>query len=64
MTAIIPGNGLRRSENSLVRIVVGFDVETFDEIRSRALAQRTSFAEQVRLLVTWGLEAAQDADPR
>jgi len=39
------------------RINVTLDDETFDEIRRRALAERTSFSEQVRLLVEWGLEA-------
>lgn len=37
------------------RIVVAFDEETFAAIRNRALAEETSFAEQVRLLVEWGL---------
>jgi len=40
----------------LRRIVIGFDDETFDAIRHRAIAQKTSFAEQVRQLVEWGLE--------
>lgn len=38
------------------QIVVRFDRETFDQIRGRAVAQHTSFAEQVRQLVEWGLE--------
>ncbi len=38
--------------------VVAFDIETFDQIRARAVSEGTSFAEQVRLLVEWGLEAA------
>ena len=36
---------------------VRFDSETFDEIRKRAIKEGTSFAEQVRILVEWGLEA-------
>lgn len=39
------------------RVVVGFDQETFQVIRDRAVKENTSFAEQVRLLVEWGLEA-------
>jgi hypothetical protein len=38
------------------RIVVQFDDETFGEIRRRAEAEGSSFAEQVRTLVEWGLE--------
>lgn len=43
----------------LRRIMVAFDEETFSQIRDRALKAQTSFAEQVRLLATWGLEAAE-----
>lgn len=39
-------------------IVVEFDVDTFAQVRERALANDTSFAEQVRTLVEWGLESA------
>jgi hypothetical protein len=39
------------------KVVCLFDDETFDAIRSRAIAKETSFAEQIRLLVEWGLEA-------
>ena len=39
------------------RINVTLDDETFDEIRKLAVAEKTSFAEQIRLLVEWGLEA-------
>ena len=39
------------------RIVVSFDEETFDAVRKLAESTGTSFAEQVRLLVEWGLEA-------
>ena len=41
----------------LKRVVCAFDEETFDQVRARAIAQNTSFAEQVRQLVDWGLEA-------
>lgn len=41
------------------QIVVRFDRATFGQIRARAVAENTSFAEQVRLLAEWGLEAAK-----
>lgn len=49
-------NGLRRG--CMSRIVVSFDDETFEQVKSQALANNRSFAEQVRLLVEWGLEVA------
>lgn len=49
-----PAKGTRRSQYRRV-IAVGFDEETFATIRARAAKERTSFAEQVRLLVEWGL---------
>lgn len=39
------------------RCVVAFDDETFAAIRLRAIRAGTSFAEQVRQLCEWGLEA-------
>jgi hypothetical protein len=33
------------------------DEETFDEIRRRAIRENTSVAQQIRLLIEWGLEA-------
>lgn len=39
------------------RVVVQFDEASFAEIRGLAKAERTSFAEQIRTLVEWGLEA-------
>jgi hypothetical protein len=41
------------------QIVVEFDDEMFAHIRARAERERTSFAEQVRLLCEWGLEDAR-----
>lgn len=53
-----PARGHTQSNQPMhKRIVVSFAAEDFDEIRERALKEGTSFAEQVRLLVTWGLEA-------
>ncbi len=42
------------------QIVCAFDHDTFDAIRARAVREGTSFAEQVRLLCEWGLEAGKD----
>ena len=44
------------SRPAVLRTVVEFDDEQFAEIRSRCVEQKTSFAEQVRILVTWALE--------
>lgn len=40
------------------RAVVIFDDETFGRIRKLAVDNDVSFAEQVRVLVEWGLEAS------
>jgi hypothetical protein len=42
---------------NLTQTVIGFDHETFATVRALAVKNGTSFAEQVRLLVEWGLEA-------
>lgn len=57
-----PGHGSTargdgRQHGDLRRIIVSFPEETFAEIRERAERERTSFAEQVRTLVEWGLES-------
>jgi hypothetical protein len=41
-----------------LRANVGFDPDTFAEIADRARREKVTFAEAVRLLVTWGLETA------
>ena len=41
-------------------IVVYLDPDVFDSIRKLAEAGDTSFGEQVRILIEWGLEAATD----
>ena len=51
--------GFVQGGQDLRRIVVSFDTETFEAIRSRADTEHTSFAEQVRTLVTWGMEEAK-----
>ncbi len=38
------------------RVTVEFDDDTFATIKARAKDHNTSFGEQVRLLVEWGLE--------
>jgi hypothetical protein len=52
------GRGSVRAPGSR-RIVVRFDDETFAAIRRRAEEADTSFAEEVRTLVEWGLEDAE-----
>jgi hypothetical protein len=42
-------------------ICVEFDDETFERIRSRALRERTSVGEQVRILCEWGFESEEQA---
>lgn len=44
------------SKGSHKRIVVAFPPDTFDTINKLAVRSSTSFAEQVRMLVEWGLE--------
>jgi hypothetical protein len=60
----LPGKGSTKRSSlaappeyaGLRRIVVAFDEETFGQIRGLAVAKQTSFAEQVRTLVEWGIE--------
>jgi len=49
-------SGHLRSPEAMPRVVVSFDPETFEQVRSRALANKTSFAEETRCLVEYGLE--------
>lgn len=64
----VPGKGSNRGGGpdgkhpylGFRRIVVAFDEETFAQVRKRAVSEKTSFAEQVRTLVEWGL---LEADP-
>jgi hypothetical protein len=41
-----------------MKIVCAFDIETWQQVRSRAKKNRVSIAEQVRRLVEMGLEDA------
>ena len=52
----IGGGSVQQGKRHQRRIVIGFDDETFSQIRRRAERERTSFAEQARLLIEWGLE--------
>lgn len=38
------------------RTVVGFDHDTFEEIRDFAINNKITFSEAIRTLVVWGLE--------
>ncbi|MCG8506197.1 MAG: hypothetical protein MI755_16455 [Sphingomonadales bacterium] len=49
--------GVRKDRK--LAVVVAFDEETFDAIRQRAISEGTSFGEQVRTLVEWGLDDAE-----
>lgn len=48
-------NGLREKTREKLRIVVGFDDETFAQIRGLAIKNDHSFGAQVRELVEFGL---------
>ncbi len=48
---------VQRGKRHQRRIVIGFDEDTFEQVRRRAATEKTSFAEQARLLIEWGLEA-------
>ena len=48
--------------NGMVGAVVYLDPETFKEVRQRAIAEKTSFGEQVRTLVEWGLLSAKGGE--
>jgi hypothetical protein len=50
----VPGRG---SVPAGRRYTIGFDDETGDQVRKLASAERVSFAEKIRQLVEWGLEA-------
>jgi hypothetical protein len=52
----VPGRG---SVPAGRRIAIGFDDDTFSDVRALALADGVSFAEKIRQLVEWGLEAVQ-----
>lgn len=55
-----PAAGSHETSGGLVKCVVALDPDTFAEVRRRALREGTSFAEQVRLLIEWGLMADEE----
>jgi hypothetical protein len=59
MRPALPGKG--NDYRGQRRIVIGFDEDTFEQIRTRAFKKGTSFAEEARLLIEWGLEAERAA---
>lgn len=52
--------GKRDKNKEHPQIVIRFDVETFEQIRTRAVANRTSFSKQVRELIEIGLETVSE----
>ena len=54
-----PARGMRCHNH--IKTCVSLDPEMHAEIRARAVAHGTSFAEQVRLLCEWGLEDTKDS---
>lgn len=40
------------------QVVIKMFEDQFEEVRARAVAENTSLAEQIRLLIEWGLESA------
>lgn len=53
-----PAKGFVRGK-VMKRVVISFDDETFDALRELAVKEQTSFAEQVRLHVEWGMDATR-----
>ena len=47
--------GTCRTSGGLIKTVCAFDEDTHEYIRNRAIKYNTSFAEQVRLLVEFGI---------
>lgn len=57
-------NGSRSHHKSVhsrkqIRTMIGFDDLQFYEVRSLAERNKVSFAEQVRLLIEWGMEGVK-----
>lgn len=59
-----PAEGFSDGSPVAKRVAVTFDDETFNEVRSRALKAGTSFAEQARQLVEFGLETVRSSERR
>lgn len=43
------------------QMTLRLDDEMFEELRQRAMREKTSLAEVIKTLVTWGLESEADA---
>lgn len=57
----IPGSGIpRRGKHHMERLSVGFDPDTFAQMRAIAERNKTSLAETVRQLVEDGLYTAEN----
>jgi hypothetical protein len=57
-----PGIGSPYRSAETRRIVIGFDTETFQQVHGLAVQAGTSFAEQARLLVEFGLETVENTE--
>lgn len=57
-----PGIGSLYRTAETRRIVIGFDTETFQQVHELAAQAGTSFAEQARLLVEFGLETVEETE--
>lgn len=47
--------GVRKGDGTIA-VVVHLPDDTFNEVRERAIAEGTSWGEQARTLIEWGLE--------
>ena len=47
--------------HNLKRVSIGFDGDTFEQVKSLAKCCNCSFAEAVRILTTWGFESLKEA---
>lgn len=58
-----PGRGSKdKRQPGVTQLVIRLDDETFAQVRDRAVRAGTSVAEQMRLLIEWGLETAASED--
>ncbi len=53
-----PAKGWRKGD--LLKCVIALDVDTFEEVRARAVKNKTSFAHEARQLIEWGLMAEDE----
>lgn len=56
----VPAIGCNERSKASKKVACLFDNETFAEIRALAVKENTSFAEQVRRVVEWGLLEKKD----